>query len=255
MKLSVCVLTFNSERLLREVLEPLAAVADELVVVDSGSSDATGAICSQFGARPHYRAYTTHSEQMNHAVSLAQHDWVLCMDSDEIADAATIEAVRRLKAGPDPEPLAGYRITRHWHVLGREVHAIYPVSSPDYPVRLFHRGQVRFNGAPVDDKPFGFARTEVLPGRVRHDTFFTLDEVFQKLNAYTSRLVRHANVKPSLARAFLSAFFAFFKWYFRKGGWRDGRVGVIAAVYASLYSFLKYLKAWYWRSAAPARPR
>lgn len=251
MRLTVCVLTFNSQRLLREVLEPLARVADEFVVLDSGSSDRTLEICGQFGLMPIQRPYKMHSDAMNHAVSLASNDWVLCIDSDEVLDDRTLEEIRKLKSGPEPEAATAYRISRHWHVLGREVHAIYPVSSPDYPVRLFNRRRVRFNDAPVDDKPFGFDRTEVLPGRVRHDTFHTLDEVFGKLNSYTSRLVRYSQVKPSLARAFLSGFFAFFKWYFRKGGWRDGPVGVVAGVYASLYSFLKYFKAWYLKRAAP----
>jgi glycosyltransferase involved in cell wall biosynthesis len=252
-KLSVCLLTFNSERLLREVLAPLVALADELVVLDSGSSDGTQAICAGFGLTPRLRPYRTHAEQMNHAVSLAANDWVFCIDSDEILDEATVAAIRALKAGAEPDPATAFRIRRHWHVLGREVHALYPVSSPDYPVRLFNRRRVRFNYAPVDDKPFGFARTEILPGRVRHDTFHTLDEVFQKLNAYTSRLVRYSNVQPSLWRACLSAVLAFLKWYFRKGNWRDGPVGVVAGVYAFLYSFLKYFKAWYLKRSGPGR--
>jgi glycosyltransferase involved in cell wall biosynthesis len=249
MRLTVCVLTFNSQRLLREVLAPLREVADELVVLDSGSTDDTLDILRGFGVQPIGRPYTTHSQQMNSAAALASHDWVFCLDSDEILDQAAVAAVRALKAGPEPDAVTAYRIRRHWHVLGREVRAIYPVSSPDYPVRLFNRRAVRFNDAPVDDKAFGFERTEILAGRVRHDTFYNLDEVFQKLNAYTSRLVRYGTVKPSLGRAVLSALFAFLKWYFRKGGWRDGTVGVVAGVYAGLYSFLKYFKAWYLKKA------
>ena len=244
MKLTACLLTFNSERLLREVLAPLAEAADELVVVDSGSSDASVRICAEFGVAPVQRAYTTHSDQMNYAASLARNDWVLCVDSDEVLDAGTVAAIRALKAGAEPDAGRAFRLSRHWHVLGREVHAMYPVSSPDYPVRLFNRTRVRFNGAPVDDKPFGFADTAVIPGRVRHDTFRTMDELFGKLDSYTSRLVRHGDVAPSLLRSVPSAIAAFFKWYFYKGGWRDGRVGVVAALYAGLYSFLKYYKAW-----------
>lgn len=250
-RLSVCLLTFNSERLLREVVPPLVEIADEFVVLDSGSSDATLAICEGFGLKPLHRAYRTHADQMNHAVSLAANDWVLCVDSDEVFDATTIAAIRALKEGPEPDTGMAFRIPRHWHVLGREVHAIYPVSSPDYPVRLFNRRKVRFNDSPVDDKAFGFERSQILPGYVRHDTFHTLDEVFQKLNTYTSRLVRYAEVKPSLWRAVGSATFAFLKWYFRKGGWRDGAVGVVTGVYAFLYSFLKYFKAWYRKRAGP----
>lgn len=245
MKLTVCLLTFNSQRLLRDVIPPLLELADEVVALDSGSSDDTLAIFNAFGLSPVQRPYRTHADQMNHAVLLSNNDWVLCIDSDEVLDPRTVAAVCALKAGPEPDPAKAFRITRHWYVLGREVHAIYPVTSPDFPVRLFHRARVRFNDAPVDDKPFGFENTEVLPGRVRHDTFHTLDEMWRKLNVYTSRRVRYSAVSPSLARAALSGTSAFFKWYLRKGGWRDGLVGVAAALYASLYSFLKYFKSWY----------
>jgi len=244
MKLTVCLLTFNSEGLLREVLPPLVELADELLVIDSGSTDATVRICAGFGIAPVQHPYSTHSDQMNYACSLARHDWVLCMDSDEVLDPRTVAEIRALKAAPEPDAGRAFRLSRHWHVLGREVHAMYPVSSPDYPVRLFNRTRVRFNGAPVDDKPFGFADTAVIPGRVRHDTFRTMDEVFQKLDAYTSRLARRGEVSPSLLRALPSGLVAFAKWYFYKGGWRDGRVGIVAAAYAGLYSVKKYYKAW-----------
>lgn len=82
LKLSVCLLTCNSSRLLREVLPPLLKVADEFIVIDSGSTDATLQICQQFGLTVHHHPYTSHGAQMNYATSLACHDWVLCMDSD-----------------------------------------------------------------------------------------------------------------------------------------------------------------------------
>jgi glycosyltransferase involved in cell wall biosynthesis len=244
-KLTVCLLTYNSERLLEECIEPLIRVADEMVVVDSGSSDNTLKILLEHGIQAVHRAYTTHSDQMNYAISLAHNDWVLCMDSDEILDQATIDEVLRLKDRLKDETRA-YRISRYWYALGQPVRALYPVSSPDFPVRLFHRGRARFNGAPVDDKVFGFGETEVIPGRVKHDTFFSLHEVFAKLNTYTSRLCQDKPIKSSLPRALFNPFFALIKWYVVKGGWKDGRVGVVLAAYAFLYTFLKYLKAWYY---------
>lgn len=241
--ISVCVLTFNSARLLRECLTPLQQVADELIVVDSGSTDATLRILAELDVTPTHRDYTTHGDQMNYAISLASHDWVLCMDSDEVLDTESVQRINALKASLD-DPRTAYRISRYWHMLGQPVRALYPVSSPDFPVRLFNRQQARFNDSPVDDKPIGHERTDVIAGYVKHDTFHTVHEVFQKVNGYTSRLNAYRKMKPSLLRATLSAIGAFIKWYFVKGSWRDGRVGVLAGVYASLYSFLKYFKPW-----------
>lgn len=242
-KLSICLLTHNSMRTLERCLVPALDIADEMVVVDSGSSDGTLEFLRSRGVVPIHRPYKTHASQMNFAIDLASNDWVLCLDSDEFLEAGILAAIAELKPGL-VDPAVGYRIRRYWQVLGREVRAIYPVSSPDLPLRLFNRTRVRFNDQPVDDKASGAERRITLPGRVTHDTFFSLHEVFAKLNGYTSRLVCHRTVAPSLWRALVSPGFAFAKWYFRKGAWRDGAVGLVTGIYAGLYTFLKYFKAW-----------
>jgi glycosyltransferase involved in cell wall biosynthesis len=242
-RVTVCLLTYNSMRTLEPCLHSAMRVADEMVVVDSGSSDGTWEFLADHGIKTIHRRYETHARQMNFAIAQATHDWVLCLDSDETLDPECVEAICRLKETlTDPE--VGYRIQRHWQVLGQSVHAIYPISSPDRPVRLFHRRQAGFNDQPVDDKVVGFARKETIPGKVTHSTFFSVDEVFSKLNSYTARLASHTAIKPSLARALISPPIAFLKWYFRKGAYHDGAVGVVTAVYAALYSFLKYFRAW-----------
>ena len=109
LKLSVCLLTCNSARLLGQVLPPLLKVADECIVVDSGSTDATLDICRQFGLTVHHHPYTAHGAQMNYATTLASHDWVLCMDSDEILDNEVVAEILRLKAGEDLDPACAWR--------------------------------------------------------------------------------------------------------------------------------------------------
>lgn len=244
-KLSVCLLTCNSSRLLQEVLSPLLKVADEIIVIDSGSTDTTLQICQQFDLAVHQHPYATHGKQMNYATSIASHDWVLCIDSDEILDEEVVAAILALKVVDDLNPANAWRLPRYWYVLGEEVRTIYPVSSPDFPVRLFNRTTARFNDRPVDDQVVGFKYTNRLPGFVRHDTFYSLHEVFSKLNNYTTRLVKHNGIKPSIVRGIISAIGAFFKWYLFSGAWRQGKTGVVTGLYAVLYSFLKYFKSWY----------
>lgn len=245
LKLSVCLLTFNSERLLHKVIPPLIRVADEIIVIDSGSTDSTLNICQEYGLSPIYNSYRMHGEQMNVAISHASHDWVLCMDSDEILDEQTCQFILTLKAGEAPPANQGWRITRYWYVLGEEIRTIYPISSPDYPIRLFHRHHAQFNLRPVDDQVEGNIQTFKIEGHVRHDTFWNLHEVFNKLNSYTTRLVKYKRVRPSLLRGVISGVGAFFKWYLFSGAWRKGKVGAVTGLYATLYSFLKYFKAWY----------
>lgn len=227
------------------MIPPLLTVADDVVVVDSGSTDTTREICGEHGLSLHHHPYAMHGAQMNHAIELAAHDWVLCMDIDEILDAETVDFILALKAGDEPSPKHAWRMARYWHVLGQEVQTLYPVSSPDFPVRWFNRTQARFNHRPVDDKVEGTFIATKMPGRVRHDTFYTLHEVLNKLNSYTTRLVTYQYVCPSLGRGVFSAIGAFFKWYLFSGAWRQGKVGVVTGCYAIAYSFLKYFKAWY----------
>jgi glycosyltransferase involved in cell wall biosynthesis len=241
--LTVCILTFNSIRTIERCLIPALLVADEVVVVDSGSKDGTLDFLSQHSLSAVHRPYDTHAKQMNYAIGLAANDWVLCLDSDEFMDETTVWNIHSLKMNL-PDEKTAFRISRHWHVLGREVHAIYPVSSPDYPVRMFNRRTTQFNDQPVDDKPIGFAETRVIAGRVTHDTFFSLDDVFSKVNSYTTRLVSNKPINSSLLKVFVSPAMAFLKWYLRKGAWKDGTRGVVTGGYAALYTFLKYLKAW-----------
>ncbi|GAA0496611.1 glycosyltransferase family 2 protein [Tatumella terrea] len=245
-KITVCLLTYNSARTLEAVLAPVFQFANQVIVLDSGSNDETLSVCRQYGIEPRYCPYEMHGKQMNNAIALAEHDWVFCLDSDEILDEATITYLRRLKDSPAPlPPEQAWCISRYWYVLGEQVQTIYPVSSPDYPVRLFNRTVARFNDRPVDDEVTGPVLTQIIPGHVRHDTFYSLHEMFSKMNAYTTRLVRFRKIRPSLLRGVISAIGAFFKWYLMSGAWRQGKVGAATGLYATLYSFLKYFKAWY----------
>ena len=103
-------------------------VADEFIVIDSGSTDATLQICQQFGLTVHYHAYTTHGTQMNYATSLASHDWVLCMDSDEILDDEVAAAILALRRGMSPiQPAHGVcRATGSCWVKRCELFIRYP---------------------------------------------------------------------------------------------------------------------------------
>ncbi|WP_213992172.1 glycosyltransferase family 2 protein [Sodalis sp. dw_96] len=245
-KISICLLTYNSDKLLHEVIKPILLIADEIIVVDSGSTDNTLSICRQYTLSPVFNPYITHAQQMNFAISLATHDWVLCLDSDEIADDVLVNEIKKLKNIKINNIKVAYRIPRYWFVLNEPVKTMYPISSPDYPIRLFNRQSAKFNNSPVDDAVEGALMTLILNGRINHYTFHSIHEIFSKLNTYTTRLVKYKDIKPSLARGIISAIGAFFKWYIFTGAWKKGKVGVVTGTYATLYSFLKYFKAWYY---------
>ena len=119
---------------------------------------------------------------------------------------------------------------------------IYPLSSSDFPVHLYNRRQTRLNDNPVDDQAEGVINSSVISDFVRHDAFYSICEVFNKLHSYTTRLVINKKIKPSRLRGVISAIGAFFKGYLFSGAWRKGRVGLVTDLYATFYSISKILQ-------------
>lgn len=247
-QLSAYVLTFNSERHLDRVLAQLVRVADEIVVADSGSSDGTIAIAERHRCRIERRPFTTFPEQRNWAASICRHDHVLFLDSDEIMDEDLVAHVLELKR--DGLAHFGYWVKRDWIVLGGSVHALYPVRIPDRVPRLIDRRRASFLPLPPVHEKIDLAGTRgVLRGRLLHITFETAEVLERKLEQYSSlaatELARKSWGVPSLlkVRGLSRAPFAFLRWYFKKGGWRDGRIGVYLSLYAARYTARKYARA------------
>jgi glycosyltransferase involved in cell wall biosynthesis len=245
--ISVCCLTFNSERTIRLTLESVKRFADEIIVVDSHSTDGTTAIVKEYTDKIHYKAYQYHGLQMNYAVELCTYDWVFCIDSDEYLDENMIKHIGRLKVG-GLDGKEAFRLYREWFFLGKPVHAFYPVSSPDRIVRLFNRTNVRFNHNPVHDKPVGFKNAQWLEGKLIHDSTASLHDLYDKVNKYTSRYAKgyvEAASKVTWLNLLFNPVSAFIKWYFFKKNFLDGLRGFILGTYAALYTFLKYVKLYY----------
>lgn len=245
--ISFCCVTFNAERTLDATLSSLTGLADEIIVVDSFSTDSTLEIARRYTSKVTQDSYLYHGVQMNKATALASHDWVFCIDADESVDAELAQALREWKE-KGPGNFDAFRVMREWRFLGRSLHAFYPVSSPDRIIRLYNRQTVRFNERPVDDKPEGFKRRNVvpLPGHLIHDTTGSIHDLFGKVNHYTSRAARGAGQEAvdesSLGKVITRPWMAGLKWYVFKKGYKDGFPGVVLGMYAFFYTFLKYAK-------------
>ena len=243
--LSAFILTLNSEKYLAQILQQLKKACDEIVIVDSESSDSTKAIAEKASVRFLSRAFDNFKNQRAYAVDQCSNNLVLMIDSDEIPDDDLISSLEKVKQ-TDEIPDA-YRLKREWFVLGKKIHAVYPVVSPDYPVRLFDKRKSNFDNSPVvHEEPSGYNSIGVLNGTLNHYTFETKKEIAEKLDRYTSLSAETLLKKKkslSVFQQYLSATAAFMKWYFGKGGWKDGGVGLTLGRYAFDYTFLKYQKA------------
>lgn len=239
-------MTCNSERHLREVLDALVDVADDIVALDSGSSDSTLNILAEYPTvRVFHRSFDNFRDQRNHAASLCRYDAVFYVDSDEVIDAELAGELRRLKTFDSLGQVA-YCFCRRWFALGSPVHALYPVVSPDFVVRLFDRRQVSFCDRQVHETISGYTECRTLDGSLLHMTFHDRAELDAKLQLYTSLaasdlLSLHRHISPF--RLLFDPIAAWVKWYFLKRGFLDGRVGLTLAAYAYRYTREKYLKA------------
>ncbi len=247
--LSVYVLTFNSEKYLDQVLSQASKVADDLLVLDSGSSDQTLEIARGHGARLLERPLDNFSAQRNFALDHCLHEWTFAIDSDEVMDDDLVETVLALKEANFHEvegKVIAYRPTRKWFVMGREIHCIMPIRCPDYPPRIFQRSLVRYGGNKmVHESPQGWNEWVKVKGSLLHYTYETKEELFRKLGHYTdltAKEYRRQGRKKSLFKQFLSPPAAWVKYYIRRKGYKDGRVGWILARYAFVYTWLKYRK-------------
>jgi glycosyltransferase involved in cell wall biosynthesis len=244
--LSVYILTHNSERHLDQVLAAAKRIADDLLVVDSGSTDATLAIAARHGARVAYRKFDHFRAQRLFANSQCVHENVMFFDSDEIASEALIREVTALKiSGFSHE---AYHVRRDWMVRGTVVHALMPATCPDYPIRICHRDKIDFTEHRVHETPFGYESAGFIESPIIHHTFETTSELTRKLDHYTDLAASDLSHKKKgvgflWIKQWISPIGAFGKWYFRCGNWRDGRIGLILAFYAFRYSHRKYRKA------------
>ncbi len=253
--MSCYLLTKNSARHLVHVLQPLRPITDDLVIVDSGSTDRTEAIAAQFGARFLRRDFDNFRDQRRFALAACQHDWVLSLDSDEVADDIFVKTIIELKTNDFRVGEAApqlFKISRRWFVLGQEIHAFYPIVSPDHPKRLFRKDVVTFQegGRIVHETPKGAAPlpAAVIGGTVFHYSCDSVAELNAKLQLYTTLAAKDMQARGKRGSWFdilMHPGMAWVRWYLLKGGWRDGWVGLVLGRYAYDYTYQKYLKLRY----------
>ncbi|HJU38711.1 MAG TPA: glycosyltransferase family 2 protein [Tahibacter sp.] len=236
---SLVVTTLNNAGTLERCLAS-AAFADEIVVLDSGSTDATRDIAARHGARVDVASFKGYALQKQDAIDRATHAWVLLLDADEaLADGARAAIERAL----DAPAVAGFRLPRRELVFWRFNHRGVRLNTH---LRLFDRTRVRMNDVPVHAAPETNEKTATL-----HDAQFLhygepdIDTKVRKINAYSTGLVAH---KQGRRRRFMALRlvvypgFFFLRQYLGKRWFLDGWAGFINAVSAAYYVFLKYAK-------------
>ena len=236
--LSGVVTTFNNAATLDACLASLA-FCDELVVLDSDSTDATREIAARHGASVSVQPFQGYGPQKQSAIDLASHDWVLLLDADEHLTAEGRGTIERELVVPRAQ---GYRLPRQEWLFWRWPH---PATRPNWQLRLFRRSHGRMNAVPVHAAPQVEGVVIDLDAPFRHYGEPRLADRVDKVNRYSSGLVGHKRgSRPSFlaVRLLLYPGVAFAKLYVGKRYFLNGWAGFFAAKTQAFYAFLKYAK-------------
>jgi glycosyltransferase involved in cell wall biosynthesis len=253
--LSVTIITLNEERNIDRCLASLKGVADEIVVVDSLSTDRTREICESHGARFIPQPFLGHIEQKNFAIDRATHDHILSLDADEALSPELTRAI--LAAKEQGFPADGYSMNRlSWYCDAFIRHGNW---YPDRKTRLIRKGKGRFGGLNPHDKIIMEPGTKLvhLNGDLLHYTYYAIEEHVIQGNKFSTISAMSMLEKGRRARwhnIFLNPPIAFLHHYVIKAGFLDGFNGLVIAHQQAYQTFLKYAKLMKMERDLKARP-
>lgn len=243
--LTVIVPCKNEQSNIRACIESFVSIADEILIADSGSTDDTLKIVTQFeNVRIIEREYVTSGDFKNWAIPQARHEWVLIVDADErITDSLRHEIYMELSRGPSVD---GFWIYRNNHFMG---HALrYGDARTDKVLRLFHRDRGRYAG-PSDHGEIKVSTGKVatLKSKMDHFSAWNYDQIFDKIRRYTTVQAdqwKEAGVDTSVFKLLVRPMWRFFREYILQGSILDGKAGIQTAWIAAFYSFQKQARLW-----------
>lgn len=242
-KLSALIITKNEAHHIRACLESLQW-ADEIIVVDSGSTDQTREICQELGAKVYLHDWPGFGIQKNRALQYASHEWVLSIDADERVSPELQAAIKSVLEESTPS-FNAYTVARISSYCGRFIR--HSGWYPDHIVRLFKRKQFTFSPDLVHERVLVDQQepTHLLTGYLYHYSYENLEQVLLKTNLYSSlsaESLYQRGKRANLVTAILHGLWAFIRTYFLRAGFLDGTHGFMLAVSNAEASYYRYLK-------------
>jgi glycosyltransferase involved in cell wall biosynthesis len=238
--ISATLIVFNEERNIEEALKSISW-ADEIVVVDSGSSDGTLAICRKFTDRILHRNWTGYADQKNFAVESARNNWIFSLDADERPSPELKLEIQDLARKGFSKP--GYKIPRVAFFLGRWIR--HGEWYPDCRLRLFDRRHGKWEGGRVHESVKLEEKTGLLKGEIYHYTYRNLSDYLRRLEIYSTLAAldyQQQGKTISPIRLLGNPIAAFIRSYLVKRGFLDGTPGLAVAITAAVSVFFKYAK-------------
>ena len=240
-RLSIAIISFNEEANIARCIEAVKPIADEVVVVDSFSTDRTVEIAEALGATVYREKWKGYVDQKNSALEKCAGDWILSLDCDEVVSDELAASLSAALAAPAAD---GYRVNRLTFFLGRWIeHAWYP----DWNVRLLKRGAGRWQGLDLHETLVVDGAVLPLTGDLHHYSFRALRDFFERTVRYAAtgaQSYRRGGKRPGLGKLLINPLHGFFKHYVLKRGFLDGLPGFLVSVSNGIYVFMKYAFLW-----------
>lgn len=241
LKLSVFIIAFNEERIIEECLKKLDWV-DEIIVVDSGSTDKTVAICEKYNAKVFHKKFEGFGQQKQFALDQTQNEWVLSLDADEVLTDELITEIK-LNLETNSKEFSGYFIKRRMVFFGKIFN--YGNESNRNILRLFNKIKGEFTLNSVHEEILLKGNTKILKGHYLHHSYGSLAGFIAKLNQYTQLGASNKfakNKKYSFLSIIIKTKFEFLKKYFIELNFLNGKSGFYWSFLSSFSTFIKCMK-------------
>ena len=242
--LAAVIITYNEEANLADCLQSLHGTVDQIVVLDSGSTDATLAIANRFGATVAVTdVWQGFGHQKNAALAMATTDWVLSIDADERLTPLLAQEISA--AITQTNGVTCFAMPRSSWYCGRFI--AHSGWSPDYVDRLFKRGTARFSDDVVHERLIFSGVSQRLKNPLQHFSFRDFSQVLQKLDRYSTASAQQAfarGKRATFGSALGHGLWAFIRTYLIKAGFLDGAQGFALAISNAEGTYYKYLKIW-----------
>ena len=242
-KISAVIIAYNEEKLIGDVISSCNKVADEVIVIDSFSTDNTVNICEKLGAQVYQNKFDGHIQQKNFALTKANYEYVLSVDADEVLSQQLIDSINSLKPNLTK---TGYSFNRMTNYCGKWIkHSGW---YPDVKLRLWKKGNGEWGGTNPHDKVILHigATTQHIKGDLLHYSYYSFRQHIQQINYFTDILAKEQAPNPrkkaSMLKTLFSPIVKFCHFYIIKSGWRDGFYGFIICSFSAFATFSKYLK-------------
>ncbi len=241
MKLSVGIITYNEEDRIGRTLDAVRDIADEIIIVDSGSTDRTVEIARSKGASVYVEEWKGYGLQKNSVLEKCKGEWILLLDADEVVSLKLKERIKLLISSEKSE-YDVYKIKLRNICFGKEIKF---GGWDDYVIRLWKNGKVKISEREVHEQYMTEGRIGKLNEKIVHYTYDTIEQFLEKLNRYTTQSAvqyEKERKRADIFKIYSKMAYRFIRMYILQMGFLDGYEGYMLAKYSSIYTMTKYTK-------------